>query len=871
LFCFNITVSKGAIMSRRYPVVEDNLRQVAGRWKWLRLIQHTATIGSVVSLLALLIGVGINLDRISDRNVVIVLISAMAIGALVAWVIIALRLLAEDPERQKLASGIERVNRSLLDRLNTLIFLEKSKDDFRARSFSSRIAKQTQQVLTKEPARFPFSSRRPLMHVLVFAALLAATSFLFDRYAPWQHLVAAEEQRKLAQQEKKQPEQPDPEVAPPETNLVETNRLWGEIRITEPGRDLRVTKLDSVPLQIEAAANERLERVAWRSAINDGAEQLHELPAPAEPRYAAYKPVIDIAALGLSEWDVLTYYAKADTSSSNSYASEVFFLEVRPFQEDIKKVPGAGSGKGCYSFLKRLSELIQQQQHVIRETHHHVQRSHRSAEVEAQDRNKLAEAESDLGDSVKHLSAEMAALDKQIVAPVLNDLDKATEPLALATGSLQSNALPEAQKQERDALQRLVATRKHFQKVISENPGAFSEESDPEEDQKTPPDAAKDKLKQITEFRNEAKAAQDFLDKAVEKQQSITQRASARTVDPKLSQEETELQKSIDRFKDEHPQIARQLERDVRQARQALGNAAQSLQQKSKDAAPRTQKALEELTELSQAMKNQASAQQLADAYKLKQMLDQQIRSLGQCENSPGSFSSAQGHQLAADSKGTLNQLKSLAEQQPTRDAFDQPLRDALNDKNKGDLDTRLGRFEYAQGDEAKKQAAAAAKEGLEKVSQAFNDSLPEALKAAEKNDPLKQNPSDSLQKGLDQLEKLVQQMENKGQKSPENQARQGREALFNLQQGIKDLEGSNEQTRLLLVRLEEELKKREPAPDLADFRKLLEQLQKLSAEVADRRPAKEEKPQVTNIDAARVSPTYRARVEKYFQRLSER
>ena len=45
-----------------------------------------------------------------------------------------------------------------------------------------------------------------------------------------------------------------PELALPTNNLVEQKQLWGEVRITEPARDLQVTKVDVVPLQIEAAA-----------------------------------------------------------------------------------------------------------------------------------------------------------------------------------------------------------------------------------------------------------------------------------------------------------------------------------------------------------------------------------------------------------------------------------------------------------------------------------------------------------------------------------------------------------------------------------------------------------------------------------------
>ena len=76
--------------------------------------------------------------------------------------------------------------------------------------------------------------------------------------------------------------------------------------------DLRVTKIDVVPLQIEAAANERLQKVDWFTAINGEAETEHPLPPPNEPRFAIYQPDIYLDELNLSDWDVVTYYARAD-------------------------------------------------------------------------------------------------------------------------------------------------------------------------------------------------------------------------------------------------------------------------------------------------------------------------------------------------------------------------------------------------------------------------------------------------------------------------------------------------------------------------------------------------------------------------------
>ena len=86
---------------------------------------------------------------------------------------------------------------------------------------------------------------------------------------------------------------------------MEQNLAWGEVRITDPGSDLKVTKVDVVPLQIEAAANQALTKVGWFSTVNGASESAHELAAPTEPRYAVYQPTVYLDELHLSDWDVM--------------------------------------------------------------------------------------------------------------------------------------------------------------------------------------------------------------------------------------------------------------------------------------------------------------------------------------------------------------------------------------------------------------------------------------------------------------------------------------------------------------------------------------------------------------------------------------
>ena len=199
------------------------------------------------------------------------------------------------------------------------------------------------------------------------------------------------------------------------------------------------------------------------------------MPPPSEPRYAVYQPTVYLDELRLADWDVMTYYAKANTEKENSFASDVYFLEVRPFREDILKMPG-GEGGEAYQCLNELSMLISRQQHVIRQTHQHLQKPQEQETLQAQDRKKLSEAEADLGDSAQHLYAKMAAkMENKPIGEALDSLAKAEKSLDRASKLLGDNVMNEAQNRERRALAELVAARKMFQKAVSDNPDAFAD------------------------------------------------------------------------------------------------------------------------------------------------------------------------------------------------------------------------------------------------------------------------------------------------------------------------------------------------------------------------------------------------------------
>lgn len=863
-------------------IVDRNLDRAAGKWRGVRFLHLASLAGSVTCGFFLLLALAMYSGWLTSPGWAKTLIVFALVIAGVFVLGAAIAVVEKDPDRRWLAGVVEGGQPELQDRVNTLVALEKIKNRTEVKPFYQRIAEQAQAVMFDRPPSIPVPSDKAKLHGSVFLALLAITFACYWAFSPWDRMLAARLAKLEAAKTQLSPTNPPPalELAGP-TNAVEQKLPWGEVRITEPARDLQVTKVDVVPLQIEAAANEPLQSIAWNSSINGSSGQRHDLPAPKDPRFAVYQPSLYLDEFKLSDWDVMTYFAKADTRSSNAFASEVYFLEVRPFREDIAKMPGGEGGKAMQC-INELSSLISQQQHVIRQTHQHTQSPPESQKMREQDRAKLAEAEADLSKAAEHLYADMASkMENTPIGDALDNLAKAEKKLDQASRSLRENQLDQGQKEEHSALADLVAARKAFQKAVSENPDNFAERSnDP-----SPPTAdAKNKLEKMAEFRDEAKAAQQFMERLVQRQRNLSGMSSLTNASsfvrnstfPMAQSNEQAIAKSLQEFREQHPQVFKPVRPEGDQAQQSLNQAADALARKEPQAAQQMKKATENLEKLAEAMKDKSADQQLADAYKLKEMLDQQIQKMGQCQN-PGSSgqgapSAAEMKQVASEARQTLQQLKSAAEQSPLNEEFGPELGESLSDASMSKMNRPLGELQQAASQEQRQMAAGEAKQGMENVSKAFEKSQPQSMQAAKRAGKQGQqgDAQSEFERGLAQLESLIKQAKSNRPISKQDQAKLGQEALANLQSGMKEKGGSNERGNQMLTLLDKELKKGEEPVDVEILKSVMDALRAFSVELASKKGL-EDKPEMTGLDPSRLPPAYRGRIETYFKKLSEK
>lgn len=850
------------------PELERGLRSTLAQWRRLRLGETLAVLVGVLSLAWLLLGLAVWRGLVREPLLAAALAVLLFLAGGAAFVVVVIACLAARRSRAFLSEHFERAHAALKDRLNTLVWIDTRSSSSTPGSYRQRIERQAREEIAFEAFASPFSGRRLGRRWALSLTLTAATLAFLGHTKPWSRLVGdgsgeglgganAEQNLKL----------------PPPDDAAEVKKSWGEVRITEPGRDLKVTKVDVVPLQIEAASSEVLKQTEWLTALGAEPSRRHSLPAPREPHYAVYKPLLYVDELRLSDWDVLTYHATAATSGG-SYASEVYFLEVRPFREDILKLAGGEAGAG-YAFLGELTGLIDRQKNAIRETYGFLGRRYERAEARRQDRDSLAAAETDLAEAARHLYARIATrAENQDVGVVLDNLALAEQYLRAAGGALSADD-PKAPGHERDALMALVATRKNLQKAV--NQGAFgggdgSGQSDPDDDE-SPVAELPDKLKQISEFRDAEKAARELLEHAVAEQKRLVEQVERTTPAERgaLAHKPEALRRELSDFAGSHAALFKRAEKQRVAADEALRQASEALADPAtQDVVAPQRTALKSLEKLRDAVRDSGAGRQLTQAYELKDLLDKQAKGLARVEEQPTAVSPAALARRAQDAKQTTREMKRLVEETPAGDAFSGALAEALGPSRQAERERKLDALTEATLPDTRRRAAREAREDLETLSRAFEESQPATVRALRKTDPLKEGDDEAFERGLRQLEGLVAEAEAGRPKEGEHAERRRRELLFNLRQGIVGLHGQNERSHRLLLRLEDELTRADLHADPRRLRKLLEEIEQFRVEMSDARLAKEQANALRHVDVSKLPPAYRDRIQRYFQRLSE-
>jgi hypothetical protein len=140
-----------------------------------------------------------------------------------------------------------------------------------------------------------------------------------------------------------------------------------EVHITRPAADRPVTKLEEVDIEAQADDDYGIARLELAYSVGGGAEKVVPLEVPPRATSVDARHTLLLEDLGVQPGDLVSYYVRARDvtrgSRPNEAKSDIFFLEVRPYEQEFtlaqsQSMAGGGSAGA-------LDELINAQKQVV--------------------------------------------------------------------------------------------------------------------------------------------------------------------------------------------------------------------------------------------------------------------------------------------------------------------------------------------------------------------------------------------------------------------------------------------------------------------------------------------------------------------------
>ena len=406
-----------------------------------------------------------------------------------------------------------------------------------------------------------------------------------------------------------------------------------EVVISEPGRDVKATKLEEVKIVAEATDDYGVDKFSLMYRV--GAGELKEIEFE-----TASNPVVDNVSkhlqsgthtFYLEEYDVepgeiISYYAHAVDNNTltgpSKSSSEIYFIEIKPFNQNLAEgEPSEGSMPN--PFLG----LIATQKQIIRETWKHVnsQPSPITTEFETAVKS-TGKKQSELKDQTQQVIDQLstAMQDSQIAPEIMMNLEEAIDMMGEATDHLNAVRPTEAIPPEQAALELLTKVNLEIPKMLSQ---ARSSEPQLAEDFELEMEDLQTELEQDQEEleREMQEQTQQMLEQAremLEQQQNLNEQSQ------QLGKESQPSQSDMQQNSQQQGQLSQQAQQMSEQLNQMQGNAQGTQQQRLSQAGQAMQQAGEQMQQASQGMQQQQPQMSAAKGGKAEERLEEAIEQL---------------------------------------------------------------------------------------------------------------------------------------------------------------------------------------------------------------------------------------------------
>ena len=140
-----------------------------------------------------------------------------------------------------------------------------------------------------------------------------------------------------------------------------------EVRVLKPARDRNVTRLEEVDIEAEAQDDFGIERLDLVYSVRGGKDQIVPLDIPKRAATVNGAHTIYLEDLNVKPGDFVSYYVRARDLArgrrSSEARSDIFFLEVKPFEQEFTLAQSQAMGAGGGS--PQLDDLVSAQKEII--------------------------------------------------------------------------------------------------------------------------------------------------------------------------------------------------------------------------------------------------------------------------------------------------------------------------------------------------------------------------------------------------------------------------------------------------------------------------------------------------------------------------
>jgi hypothetical protein len=142
------------------------------------------------------------------------------------------------------------------------------------------------------------------------------------------------------------------------------------VQIVRPASDRQVTPVEEVSIEAKADDDFGVAALDLVYTVGTGAEKVVPFDREGEPTAVSGRRTVYLEDLRVKPGDFVAYYARARDVSrgkrSTEARSDIFFLEVTPFEEEFVASQSQGAGSGGDE--ETLEDLIQQQKDIVTAT-----------------------------------------------------------------------------------------------------------------------------------------------------------------------------------------------------------------------------------------------------------------------------------------------------------------------------------------------------------------------------------------------------------------------------------------------------------------------------------------------------------------------